>query len=211
MDQSELEFRAEDVIAAANRVCEALNVHHERLTELDQAMGDGDLGTTAQKIAAALTEYVKGDPKDDLGGWISGAGLALNRAASSTMGTLLATGLMRAGQEARGLSALTPHILAAMLLAADRGIQERGKAKPGEKTMVDALHPAAEAFAASIGSGSGLREACERMIAAAEAGRDRVTPLRSATGRGSWVGDRSIGLVDPGCETVVVLLKALVG
>ena len=52
---------------------------------------------------------------------------------------------MRAGQEARGMSVLTPRSLAAMLLAADRGIQDRGKAKPGEKTMVDALHPAAEA------------------------------------------------------------------
>jgi len=211
MYQPEHEFRANDVIAALSRVGEALHAHHERLTELDQAMGDGDLGITATKIAVALKEYVKIDPNDDLGKWLSDAGLAVNRAASSTMGTLLATGLMRAGHEARGMSVLTPRSLAAMLLAADRGIQDRGKAKPGEKTMVDALHPAAEAFAASIQAGSGLKEAGDRMIAAAEAGRDQVTPLKSSTGRASWVGERTIGLVDPGCEAVVILLKALSG
>ena len=97
-----------------------------------------------------------------------------------------------------------------MLTAADLGIQERGKAKPGDKTIVDALHPAAEAFAAALLEDRGLEEAGARMLAAAEAGRDSVTPLKSATGRASWVGERTIGQVDPGCEALVIILKALV-
>ena len=199
----------QQVIAAVLRAAQALEAGHETLTALDQAMGDGDLGITALKIAAALKDYAKSDPAGDLGKWLAGAGLAVNKVASSTMGTLLATALMRAGKEARGLRELTPAVLAAMLTAADLGIQERGKAKPGEKTLVDALHPAAEAFAAALLEDRGLEEAGARMLAAAEAGRDSVTPLQSATGRASWVGERTIGKVDPGCEALVILLKAL--
>jgi dihydroxyacetone kinase-like protein len=211
MNASEITIRPPEVLAAMGRAARALEAAHDRLTELDQAMGDGDLGITAVKIAGALNDYMKVDPGEDLGKWLSGAGMAVNRAASSTMGTLLATGLMRAGKQARGLPALTPGDLAAMLQAADLGIQERGKAQLGQKTLVDALHPATEAFAAAIQQGCELREAGTRMAAAAQAGCDRVTPLKSSTGRASWVGERTVGLVDPGCEAIVILLKALAG
>jgi phosphoenolpyruvate---glycerone phosphotransferase subunit DhaL len=211
MSQAEKKVDAQAVIAAVRRVCAALNAQHEYLTGLDQAMGDGDLGITATKIAAALEAYAQTDPAGDLGKWIAGAGMAVNRAASSTMGTILATALMRAGKEARGLAELSPTVLATMLTAADAGVQERGKAKLGDKTVVDALHPAAEAFAAALGQGDDLRSAGVMMVEAARAGRDRVTPLKSSIGRGSWVGERTVGLVDPGCAALVIMLEALVG
>jgi dihydroxyacetone kinase len=97
-----------------------------------------------------------------------------------------------------------------MLTAADLGIQERGKAQLGDKTVVDALHPAAEAFAAAMSSGESCAQAGKKMLAAAEAGRDRVTPLQSRIGRAAWVGERTIGKVDPGCAALVVIFKALV-
>jgi dihydroxyacetone kinase len=211
MTQAQTHIGTPDIIAAIGRVCAALRAQHEYLTSLDQAMGDGDLGITATKIATALEEYAKSEPGGDLGKWIAGAGMAVNRVASSTMGTLLATALMRAGKEARGLAVLTPATLAAMLTAADAGIQERGKARPGDKTVVDALHPAAEAFAAAIQAGTELRQAGQQMVEAARAGRDSVTPLKSSIGRAGWVGERTVGLVDPGCATMVIVLEALVG
>jgi dihydroxyacetone kinase-like protein len=204
-------FSANQVIAAIERVCAALLSQADYLTSLDQAVGDGDLGITLAKIATSLQEYVKITPADDLGKFLASAGIAANKAGSSTMGTLLATALMRAGKEARGLASLTPSNLVVMLSAADQGIQERGKASLGDKTVVDALHPAAEAFAGSILAGDALPEAGRQMLAAAEAGRDSVTPLRSRIGRASWVGDRTIGQVDPGCATLVVILKAITG
>ena len=97
-------------------------------------MGDGDLGITASKAAAALENYLQTPPGDDLGSYIASAGMAVNRAASSTMGTLLATALMRAGKVAKGKSELTSEDVAEMFHAADVGILERGKAKPGDKT-----------------------------------------------------------------------------
>jgi dihydroxyacetone kinase len=201
----------QDLTGAMRRVASALETERESLQLLDQASGDGDLGITAGKIAAALRDYGNLPPGDDLGKYLTAAGMAINKAASSTMGTLLATALMRAGKEAKGLSQLAPTDLSALLTAADLGIQERGKAQPGDKTIVDALHPAAEAFSAAIKAGKPLRDAMIEVVAAAEAGRDAVTALRSRIGRASWQGERTEGQVDPGCAALVIILKDIQG
>ncbi len=197
------------VRGAVERVARALSAHKDRLTELDQAMGDGDLGITAGKMAAALSAYAADEPPDDAGAYVAQAGMALNRAASSSLGTLLATALMRAGKEVRGQPELAPDDLARMLRAADTGIQERGKAKPGDKTIIDVVHPAAAAFEAALAEGAELEAAAARMLAAALRGRDEVTPLRSRIGRAGWVGERTMGLVDPGCEAGIIILRAI--
>ncbi len=198
------------VVDAIGRVAAALLAQQEALLRLDQAVGDGDLGITLSKVAAALQEYTAATPVDDLGKFLANAGLVTNRVGSSSMGTLLATAMMRAGKEVRGLTELTPEHLVTMLNAADQGVMERGKASLGDKTLVDALHPAAEAFAASIQAGEPLATAGLKMLKAAEEGRDRVTPLQSRIGRASWVGERTIGQVDPGCAALVVILAAIV-
>ncbi len=202
-------IRSQQVIEALKRVADALETQHEYLTELDQAMGDGDLGITASKISAALKEYAAGSTGDDLGQYLASAGMAVNRAAPSTMGTLLATALMRAGKETSGLDALSGKHLVVMLEAADQGIQERGKAKPGDKTIVDALHPAAQTLKSALEEEADLKKAGDKMLAAAEKGLEDVTPLQSRIGRASWVGERTKGLVDPGCALFVVILKAI--
>ena len=204
-------FDGTALVQAVLRVAGALEANREVLQQLDQASGDGDLGITAGKIAAALRKYAAVPPTDDLGKYLAAAGMAVNRAASSTMGTLLATALMRAGKEARGVSVLTVQDLAQMLGAADLGIQERGKAQVGDKTIVDALHPAAEAFSTAVQVGAALPEAAQAMVTAAEGGRDSVTPLRSRIGRASWQGERTEGQIDPGCAALLVILKALQG
>ena len=84
-----------------------------------------------------------------------------------------------------------------------------GKAQPGDKTVIDALHPAAQAFATAVEAGQSLAEAGAAALAAAQAGRDRVTPLRSKIGRAGWVGERTEGKVDPGCEAFVIMLASL--
>jgi dihydroxyacetone kinase len=198
------------VQAAALRVAERVEGLREMLNELDAAMGDGDLGISASKAAPAIREYVAANPPgDDLGKWLGGLGMAINRVASSTMGTLTATALMRAGREAKGLAALDAEMLAKMLSAADAGMQERGKAQPGDKTILDALHPAAETFAAAIAEGQDLPAAAAAMVEAARVGRDAAVPLRSKIGRASWVGDRTAGQPDPGTVLFVNVVEAL--
>lgn len=202
---------AAEVRSAVRRAAAALREHNEYLTELDQAMGDGDLGITAKKIASALEDYAASEPGDDLGKYIMTAGMKINSAAPSTLGTLLASALMRAGREARGQAQLDAGLLAAMLQAADQGVQERGKARPGDKTMIDALHPAAEAFAAAVGRGDGLSAAGREMLAAAQQGLEAATPLQSRIGRAGWVGERTQGKIDPGCAFIVTVLRSITG
>ena len=202
---------AAEVRSAVRRAAAALREHNEYLTELDQAMGDGDLGITAKKIASALEDYAASEPGDDLGKYIMTAGMKINSAAPSTLGTLLASALMRAGREARGQAQLDAGLLAAMLQAADQGVQERGKARPGDKTMIDALHPAAEAFAAAVGRGVGLSAAGREMLAAAQQGLEAATPLQSRIGRAGWVGERTQGKIDPGCAFIVTVLRSITG
>ncbi len=136
--------------------------------------------------------------------------MATNKAAPSTLGTLTATALMRAGKLVKGKSEITAEELALMFKAAVEEIQQRGKAQLGDKTIVDAIHPASEAFAEAVAEDDTLSEAGNKAVMAAEAGRDRVTPLRSKIGRASWVGERTKDKLDPGCVALVVVLKALV-
>jgi len=199
------------VKGALERVATALEANRDYLTELDQALGDGDLGITAGKIAAALRDHAASTQEPDLGKYLAQAGMAVNRAASSSFGTLLATALMRAGKEVRDRTALTADDLARMLTAADAGIQERGKAQPGDKTIIDAVHPAATAFSRALAQGLSLPEAAQRMVAAARQGLESVTPLRSKIGRAGWVGERTEGKVDPGCAAGVIILTAIAG
>ncbi len=198
------------IVAAIQRAGNALKEQSDYLTGLDQELGDGDTGITLNKVANALLTYVKDNPVDDVGKFLMGAGMATNKAAPSTLGTLTATALMRAGKPVKGKTEISVDDLVAMFDAASTGIQERGKAKLGDKTVVDAIHPANEAFSAAVAAGDTLGEAWAKAIAAAEAGRDSVTPLRSKIGRASWVGERTEGKVDPGCAALVIVLQALV-
>lgn len=191
------------------RVAEALRVSVDYLTELDQAVGDGDLGVTAGKTADALQTYAEEEAGEDLGRYLAGSGMAINRVASSTMGTLLATALMRAGKEVKGKAALDADDLSTMLTAARVGMQERGKAKLGDKTILDALEPAEATFKEALSRGDRLHSAAAEMVGAAQAGLETVTPLRSRIGRAGWVGERTEGKVDPGCALFIIVLEAL--
>lgn len=202
-------IEASDIQNAFRRVASALDASSDYLTELDQAVGDGDLGITANKVADALENYADQDAGDDLGKYLAAGGMAVNRAASSTLGTLLASGLMSAGKTVRGQANLSSEDVAGMLEAAFEGLKTRGKANLGDKTILDALHPASEAFRKAINEGHDLNAAGQAMLAAATAGRDAVTPLRNRIGRAGWVGERTEGKVDPGCEAWVVIARAI--
>jgi dihydroxyacetone kinase len=205
----EEKIQGQVIVKAFERVCLALNAGGEYLTSLDQAMGDGDMGINMERIGTALLEYTRVTEISDIGKYFVGAGMATNRAAPSTMGTLLATGLMRAGKEVLGKTEVTPMDLAAMFKASFQGIQERGKAQLGNKTILDALYPASEAFSNAVNEGKSLQEAGALSLKAAEEGRDKVTPLRSQIGRAGWVGERTEGQIDPGCAALVTILTAI--
>lgn len=203
--------RGADVSDAVRRACKTLIEHRDHLTSLDQALGDGDMGITMGKVGEALLAFVDANPIDDIGKFLFQMGVTINKAAPSTMGTLTAGAVMSAGKAVRGRVELTPTDLVTMFQAADEDIQNRGKAKLGDKTIVDALHPACVAFSAAVAANASLHEAGLAAVTAAEQGRDSVIPLRSKMGRASWVGERTEGKMDPGCAMFVLVLKAIVG
>ena len=206
------EITGTQLAQALERACTRLLELRDTLNTLDAAMGDGDSGLTAEKGAHGMLAYLSHTPPgEDLGKWLIGAGMAYNRAAPSTMGALMATAFMRPGKAVMGHSSLTPTLLAGMLLEADNGIQERGKSKPGDKTIVDALHPAAEVFSSALEQGDSLEEAGHKTLTAARRGRDDALSLQSRVGRAGWVGERTVGQADPGTVLFVGALEAVLG
>jgi dihydroxyacetone kinase-like protein len=200
----------ESVKIVFRKACSSLRENSDYLITLDQALGDGDLGITAKKIADAVESYIdSGISQEDIGKFIMTAGMKINSAAPSTMGSLIAIALMQAGRLAKDKNEVDLALVAAMLRAGVQSIQEKGKAKLGDKTMLDALHPAVEAFAGAVASGKDANSAAAEMAAAAEKGMEQVTPLRNKVGRAGWLGERTEGKIDPGCALVVKLIQSL--
>lgn len=203
------DITAQEVRAALRAIAEAMSQAKEDLTRLDSAIGDGDLGITLTRGFSALARCAEDLPGDDIGALLVRMGIEMNRASPSTMGTLLSTALLRAGSRVAGARKLSLHQIGEMLAAAAEGIRQRGKAEVGDKTILDALVPAAEAFKAAVERGSGLPEAWDRATEAAEQGFQRTADMASRVGRAGWFGEKTRGTPDPGALACVVVFRAI--
>ncbi|WP_037578108.1 dihydroxyacetone kinase subunit DhaL [Phaeacidiphilus oryzae] len=188
----------------------AESVHKEagHLTELDSAIGDADHGANLDRGFTAVLDALAATPPDAPPAVLIAAGRQLVSKVGGASGPLYGTALRRAGK-ALG-DEPTPESLGEALDAAVTGVQELGGAAPGDKTMVDALRPAADAYREAIGSGAGLVEALEAAAEAARSGAEATTPMQARKGRASYLGERSIGHQDPGATSSALLLDALV-
>jgi len=193
-----------NLTAVLEAIAVDLMAGRDELTRLDSVAGDGDLGITAGKIAAALRSVAREAGDDPPGAILRKCGADIARAAPSTCGTLVATGFLRA---ARAFESTWTHDVggvAEVLDAARRGIEERGKAAAGDKTMLDALGPAVEAARAAAKDGLRLAAALERAAEAAEAGAVATAEMRAKAGRAGWLAERSQGHVDAGARLVAI-------
>lgn len=130
-----------DVLAALHRMADDLEAAKDFLCQLDAAVGDGDQGVTMAIGFRAVRNGLPALQGQDIGTIITKSGLTFNGTAASTIGALLATGCMRAGREVEGRQEISLAELAKMAEAAQAGIQERGKAQVGDKTVLDMLAP----------------------------------------------------------------------
>jgi dihydroxyacetone kinase-like protein len=175
------------------------------LTKLDGAIGDGDHGTNMDRGMKKVLERLQGSNGDDIGAALKTIGMALVSSVGGAAGPLYGTFFMQMGQAAAGRSELD---LAGFVEAFDAGVQgviKRGKAEPGDKTMVDALLPAVDALREAGGDDVG--EALERAAAAAREGMEATVPMVARKGRASYLGERSAGHQDPGATSSHLLLK----
>jgi len=193
---------------AGRVVADALVKAEAHLTDLDTRAGDGDLGASMVRAAEAiraLPESAWADPSRAL----AAVGDALRRAIGGSSGPFYATALLRASRRLAGDPTPTPATWAEAFTAAVQAIGELGGAKPGDRTMLDALHPATEAFTAAVISGKSPAEAWGICVAAAAAGTDATARMLPRLGRASYLGERAIGLPDAGAAAVLVWLQAL--
>lgn len=170
----------------------------DELIRLDGAVGDGDLGLTMEKGFTAARDDAASSTEADAGKLLMKVGMTIARTAPSTMGTLVATGFMSGGKAVGSASALGPKEMAVFFDAFVTGIMQRGKSKPGEKTILDVLHPAAQAFKAAADAGASLAESITKSRAAAADGLTRSRDLMAQHGRMAYYQEQSRGKDDPG-------------
>ena len=199
-----------ELLAILQKMATDMAGQKDYLCELDGAMGDGDQGVTMAIGFGAIQKGLASLQEQDIGTIITKSGLTFNGTAASTIGALLATACLRAGREVKGKQEIGVADLAAMAEAAYAGIQERGKAQVGDKTVLDALAPTVAALKTAAAQGTPLPTALAQALAAAEAGVQATIPLKAQIGRAAWIAERSVGHQDPGATSFTLMLKSAV-
>jgi dihydroxyacetone kinase-like protein len=205
-----LTITSADVLAMLERVATDMEARKDQLCALDAAIGDGDQGVTMAIGFRAIRKGLEGLTGQDIGTIVTRSGLTFNGAAASTIGALFATACLRAGREVKGREDVGLPEVAWMLEAALIGIQERGKAQLGDKTVLDALSPAAGAAREAADAAVPLQEGLQRALAAAEAGLKSTIPMKAKIGRAAWIADRTVGHQDPGATSFYLMFKSAV-
>jgi dihydroxyacetone kinase-like protein len=185
---------------------ESVAEHREELTRLDSAIGDADHGSNMARGMAAVVAALDAEQPRTAAALLKRTGMTLVSTVGGASGPLYGTFFLRMAAAAGEVESLDRAAFGTALRAGVGGIVARGKAEAGDKTMYDALAPAADAYDGADGDdvGAALRAASE----AADRGRDATVPLQARKGRASYLGERSIGHQDPGATSAALLLAA---
>jgi dihydroxyacetone kinase-like protein len=182
--------------------------NRQQLTDLDAAVGDGDLGISLDRGFTAVQAELSANPPVDLRSVFQSVATTLIRVMGGTSGPLLGTFFLRAGTACAGKSELAPADVVGLFQAGIEGLQQRGKAVLGDKTMLDALLPAIDAMRGALEAGNDLAEILDKGAAAAEEGARATISMQARKGRASYLGERSVGHQDAGATAAHLLLRA---
>lgn len=197
------------VVDWITRFRDAVTEKRDWLTELDSAIGDADHGANLTRGMAAVVEKLGSASPATMDELLKSVGMTLVSSVGGASGPLYGTLFLRMGMTAGAVTELDAAALAAALRAGLDGIVARGKAEAGDKTLFDAMAPAVDAVEAGVERGAGLIDATRAAAKAAAVGRDSTTPLVARKGRASYLGERSVGHLDPGAASVTLLFEAL--
>jgi dihydroxyacetone kinase-like protein len=186
------------------RFAAEMSEHRLELVQLDTAIGDGDHGTNMDRGMRRALERLDGLDADDIGGVLKAVAMALVSSVGGAAGPLYGTLFLQMGGATSGKAELDMAEWAQAWRAGLQGVQTRGKAEPGDKTMIDALAPAVEALEQASDLDAGLRAAVE----AAEEGMRATIPMVARKGRASYLGERSKDHQDPGATSTYYLVKS---
>ncbi|HVQ23020.1 MAG TPA: dihydroxyacetone kinase subunit DhaL [Candidatus Saccharimonadia bacterium] len=192
------------VVDWMRRFAGEMGEHRQELVRLDTAIGDGDHGTNMDRGMRKAMEKVEAAELADPGAVLKTVAMALVSSVGGAAGPLYGTLFLQMGSALAGQERVDLPGWTAAWRAALEGVQARGKAQPGDKTMVDAIIPAIEALEGSSDLDEGLRAA----VQGAEEGMRATIPLIARKGRASYLGERSAGHQDPGATSTTLLLES---
>lgn len=178
------------------------------LSDLDAAIGDADHGINLDRGMSAVVAALDETPQPDLAALGKKVGMTLVSSVGGASGPLYGTFFLRLGTSLGAVDAVSAADFAKALRAGVEGVVQRGRAEAGDKTMFDALAPALDALDAELGGGADLASALSSAQSAAERGRDATEAMVARKGRASYLGQRSVGHIDPGAASSTMLIAA---
>jgi dihydroxyacetone kinase-like protein len=200
----------DDVVRWVRAFADTIAENKDYLTELDSAIGDADHGINMNRGMTAVIGKLDGLADGDIAATFKTIGMTLVSTVGGAGGPLYGTLFLQFGTSVAGKERLGLADWAAMVAAGVDGVQARGKAELGDKTMVDALSPARDALAEAASDGTAFRSALTAAAAAAEEGMKGTIPLVARKGRASYLGERSAGHQDPGATSSWMLMRTAV-
>jgi len=199
----------DDVVRWIRAFAAEISANKEQLTQLDAAVGDGDHGINMDRgMSAVLAKLDAATEEQDIGALLKTVGMTLVSTVGGAGGPLYGTLFLQMGTAVSGKDQLDPDDWAAALEAGIAGVQARGKAEPGDKTMIDALIPGRDALKSALAEGASFEDALRQSADAAGQGMRDTIPLVARKGRASYLGERSAGHQDPGATSSHLLLEA---
>lgn len=190
-------------------VANIMTENAERLCDMDAQMGDGDLGLTMKKGYCALPELFGAVEEPDMGKRLSKAGMKMASTVPSTMGTLMASGWMEGGKRLAGKASADAAGYAAFLSGFAAGIAKRGKCAPGERTVLDAVAPAAEAAEAAAAAGNSLADTAKAALEGAKKGVEATKNMVPKYGKAAVFAAKAQGVEDQGAVAGMLLIQGL--
>lgn len=202
-------YRIDDVRCVIDKAARAVFDQRDYLGELDGKSGDGDLGLSMELAFEALRSTAVEYNGTSISDMLTKAAMNCNRAAPSTMGTLLSAGILSIAKAAKGRETLLDEDVVRLPRIFAEAIMVRGKAKPGDKTILDAMLPLADTLEAAFAGGLPIGEAFHQAAKTARRAAESTAGIRAAAGRAKWLGDRAAEYPDGGAILCAVIAEGL--
>jgi dihydroxyacetone kinase-like protein len=204
-----MDEQREQLLKLLEAVGQKLIAAEKTLSDLDSPIGDGDCGASLKTGWQSVLDRLPSLNSQNMGGVLNQVAMAFMSSVGGVSGAIYATGFMRAGKKVGAKSQLTLPEVHEALVAALEGMKERGEGtKVGDKTLVDALEPAIQAFGAAVSEGEPVQKVLEKALAAARLGSESTIPMVARKGRASYLGERSVGHRDAGSVAICLMFEA---
>jgi phosphoenolpyruvate---glycerone phosphotransferase subunit DhaL len=192
-----------------SEIATSVSEQRDYLVQLDAAIGDGDHGINMTRGFTAVVKALEAEKDVPPGRLLILAGKTLVSSVGGASGPLWGTALRRAGRALGEEPTFSGAQLSDALDAALAGVVDLGAANPGDKTMVDALIPAATTLRQRVSAGDSIQAALHAAADSADEGKLATEPMQARKGRASYLGERSVGHVDPGAASAALIMRAL--